>query len=116
MTLAAWIDAYRKAWETNEPAGIRALFSEDAAYFTEPYAPPWRGRDEIVRQWLARLDEPGETTFEWEPLTETPELGIAQGRTTYRTLQKTFSNLWVIRFAPDGRCREFTEWWMQHDG
>jgi len=23
-----------------------------------------------------------------------------------------FSNLWVARFGADGRCSEFTEWWM----
>ena len=27
--------------------------------------------------------------------------------------ERTYSNLWVIRFAPDGRAREFTEWWMK---
>ena len=26
-----------------------------------------------------------------------------------------FSNLWVIRFDADGRCIEFTEWWMERD-
>ena len=25
-----------------------------------------------------------------------------------------YSNLWVIRLDGDGRCSEFTEWWMQH--
>ncbi|HEY7486269.1 MAG TPA: nuclear transport factor 2 family protein [Streptosporangiaceae bacterium] len=114
MTLADWIGAYRKAWETNDPADIGALFTEDAAYFTEPHAQPWQGRDEIVRSWLDRLDEPGETTFEWQALAETPDVSIVQGRTTYRTLQKVFSNLWVIRFGADGRCREFTEWWLEN--
>ena len=46
----AWIDSYIQAWNSNDPADIRALFSQDAAYHTEPYSPPWRGRDEIVRQ------------------------------------------------------------------
>ena len=38
-------------------------FSPDAGYHTEPYRPPWRGRDELVRRWLGRKDEPGETEF-----------------------------------------------------
>ena len=25
---------------------------------------------------------------------------------------QTYSNLWLIRFGPDGRCREFVEWYM----
>jgi len=38
------------------------------------------------------------------------ELAIVQGVTVYA--DETFSNLWVIRLGPDGRCHEFTEWWM----
>ena len=57
--LEAWVDGYVRAWNSNDPAAIGALFSEDAAYYTEPYRAPWRGREEIVRQWLDRKDEPG---------------------------------------------------------
>nr|BFE80772.1 hypothetical protein GCM10020093_033730 [Planobispora longispora] len=42
----------------------------------------------------------------------TAEVAIIQGTTAYPDL--TYSNLWVIRLGSDGRCREFTEWWMQH--
>jgi ketosteroid isomerase-like protein len=55
----AWIDGYVRAWNSNDPADIRALFTQDAAYYTEPYGPPWEGRDEIVRQWLDRKDGGG---------------------------------------------------------
>jgi hypothetical protein len=27
----------------------------------------------------------------------------------------TYSNLWVIRLAADGRAEEFTEWWMEQE-
>src|SRR5687767_5642522 len=50
----AWIDGYVRAWNSNDPADIRALFTQDAAYLSEPYSRPWRGQDEIVRQWLDR--------------------------------------------------------------
>jgi hypothetical protein len=33
-----------------------------------------------------------------------------------RSPPHTYSNLWVIRLDADGRCAEFTEWWMQHPG
>ena len=26
----------------------------------------------------------------------------------------TYSNLWVVRLDAEGRCTEFTEWWMRH--
>jgi hypothetical protein len=111
-TLSTWIDKYRRAWESNEPDDIRALFTEDAEYRTEPYGEPWRGHGEIVEGWIEARDEPGEADFEWKPIVSTPDLGIAEGVTDYADRGAVYSNLWVVRFAPDGRATEFTEWWM----
>ena len=111
--LTRWIAAYRRAWESNEPDDIRALFTDDAEYRTEPWAEPWVGVEQIVTEWLEAKDEPGETTFVWAPLVVTDELSIAQLRIAYRE-GSTYSNLWVIRFAADGRATSFTEWWMEH--
>lgn len=112
--LQAWVEGYIRAWNSNEPAEIGELFTDDATYFTAPHRTPWRGRDEIVREWLGRKDEPGETEFSWQPLTVSPEVGIVVGETRYRTPPTTYSNLWVIRLDPEGRCTEFVEWWMEH--
>jgi len=112
--VTAWIDGYVRAWNSNDPADIGALFTDDARYYTAPYRPPWRGRDEVIREWLARRDEPGETTFEWKPVVVTDEVAVVQGTTRYP--EQTYSNLWVIRLDADGRCREFTEWWMDQAG
>jgi uncharacterized protein (TIGR02246 family) len=108
----AWVDGYVQAWNSNDPADIGALFTEDAEYYTAPFREPWRGREQIVAGWLDRKDEPGEARFEWRPLVVTDELVIVEGTTTYP--EETFSNLWVIRLEAAGRCREFTEWWMEH--
>jgi uncharacterized protein (TIGR02246 family) len=112
--LRSWVEGYVRAWNSNDPAEIGALFTEDANYYTEPYSAPWRGRDEIVRQWLEHRDEPGETEFRWQPLTVGPGLALVQGETLYRTPPHTYSNLWVIQLDAEGRCSEFTEWWMRH--
>jgi uncharacterized protein (TIGR02246 family) len=109
--LTKWIDGYLRAWNSNDPADIGALFTDDAAYFTAPFRPPWRGREAIIEGWLDRKDEPGETTFEWKPVVVTADVAVIEGTTTYPT--ELYSNLWVIRLAADGRCSEFTEWWMQ---
>jgi len=110
--VTAWVDNYRKAWESNDPHDIADLFAEDAAYFTEPYAKPWLGRDEIVAKWVEARDEPGTTTFEWHPLIVTDDLAIIEATTIYPT--ETYSNLWVLRLDNLGQARQFTEWWMRH--
>jgi hypothetical protein len=60
-----------------------ALFTPDAAYSCEPYSRPWRGQDEIVRQWLDRKDEPGQAQFDWHPLAVTSEVAIIEGEIAY---------------------------------
>ncbi len=109
--LEAWITGYRQAWESNEPDEIRALFTKDAEYRTDPWAVPWRGHEEIVANWLDRKDEPGSAAFEWSELVSTPDVSIIQGTTVYRD-GPTYSNLWVIKLTAEGRARSFTEWWM----
>jgi hypothetical protein len=41
-------------------------------------------------------------------------VAVVQGETAYHDEPpRTYSNLWVIRLAGDGRCSQFTEWWME---
>jgi uncharacterized protein (TIGR02246 family) len=107
-----WIEGYRRAWESNDPAEIGALFATDAEYFTAPFRQPWRGRDEIVARWIEGKDEPGQTSFDWKPVALTEEVAVIEGVTTYP--DEVYSNLWLISLDDEGRCRRFTEWWMLH--
>ncbi|MET9338293.1 MULTISPECIES: YybH family protein [unclassified Nonomuraea] len=109
--LASWMDAYIRAWHTNDPDDIGALFADDAVYFTEPYAEPWRGKDAIVTRWLERKDTDGPAAFEYEPVAVTEEVAVVKGVTTYP--DTAFSNLWLVRLDAGGRCTEFVEYWME---
>lgn len=112
--LGQWVEGYVRAWSSNDPTEIGDLFTPGATYRTEPYAEPWRGRQAIVDGWLAHKDEPGQTTFHWQPVVVSADLGVVEGRTEYRTDPPgAYRNLWVVRLDQHGRCREFTEWWMR---
>ncbi|MFI7601039.1 nuclear transport factor 2 family protein [Actinoplanes sp. NPDC049681] len=113
--VTAWVQKYRVAWESNDPADVADLFAEDATYFTEPWADPWRGREAIVAGWLEHRDAPGTTTFEWHPLIVTDDLAIIEATTHYTTAPpRTYSNMWVLRLDQSGQARQFTEWYMKH--
>ena len=110
--VTAWVQNYRVAWESNDADDIGDLFAADAVYLTEPFAEPWVGRAQIVEEWLKNKDEPGTTTFEWQPLIVSDDLAIVQATTRYP--EKAYSNLWVLRLDDSGQARQFTEWWMLH--
>lgn len=107
-----WVEAYQTAWTANEPDSIRALFTQDAEYRTSPFADPWVGVEGIVQGWLARQDTPGNWTFRFEVLVETPDLGVVRGWTDYANPKRTYSNIWLIRFDNTGRATSFIEWVM----
>lgn len=117
--IAAWVDGYVAAWNSNDPEQVGALFAADAEYRIEPYVVPWRGRAAIVAGWLEHRDEPGDTEFEWTHTTRARDLNlerdfwILEARTRYRSLDKDYCNLWLVRLDGEGRCTEFAEWWME---
>lgn len=106
-----WLDGYRRAWASNDAAHIRALFTEDAEYRTDPWRPPLRGADAIVEGWLKHRDEPGTWTYEGRVTAVDDRLVFIEGKTAYSSGTR-YSNLWVVRLADDGRASSFTEWWM----
>jgi ketosteroid isomerase-like protein len=111
--VTAWITDYQRAWDSNAPDDIRALFTDDAEYRTAPHDPPRVGIDAIVAGWIEDQDQPGDHAFTWSEAGIDGDVAFVEGVTTYDG-GRVYSNLWVIRFADDGRATSFTEWYMKH--
>jgi len=113
-----WVAAYENAWETNEPDDIRALFTDDAVYFTQPWGEPWAGPDAIVAGWLEARDEPGTYRFEWQIAGVDGDRVFVDAQTIYAADEqqpdgRIYRNLWVVDLDEDERARAFTEWYME---
>ena len=111
----SWLDAYVAAWHANDHATILELFTDDASYRYHPYDEPLRGSAAIAADWLEEPDEPGTWEARYETLLLDGDRAVATGETRYSDGQ-TFSNLFVLEFAADGRCASFTEWFMEQPG
>ena len=114
----AWLDRYVAAWKSYDPQAIGDLFSADARYAYDPFDEALRGRAAIVASWLADPDEPGSWQADYEVLAVDGDVFVAHGRTRYltddrRAVDREFANVFVCRFDEDGRCREFTEYYMR---
>jgi hypothetical protein len=116
--VAAWLEAYSRAWRSYDGAEIAALFSQDASYRYHPWDEPLRGHEAIVASWLDERDAPGTYEGHYQPLLVDGELAVGTGRSRYLepdgAVRREFHNCFVMRFDGDGRCTEFTEWFMEH--
>ncbi|MEV0715163.1 nuclear transport factor 2 family protein [Asanoa sp. NPDC050611] len=107
-----WIDAYEQAWRTPGTDGLADVFTADARYAQGPYAQPVVGLPAIAVMWEA------ERASAAEPFTMTNEIVAVDGDTAVVRVEVHYAepepheyrDLWVIRLASDGRCREFEEW------
>ena len=118
--LADWLDRYEQAWRNNDAAQIGELFTDDAVYRWHPWEEPADGadgREEIVQAWLDQPDDPGDWTLDCEPLAVNGELGVARCVTRYRATARgparVYHNIWLVSLTDDGRCSEFTEYYMK---
>ncbi len=109
-----WIEAYQRASNSDDPDEISALFTEDAVYLTGPYDEPWRGRDEIVKQWIERGDSGLEWDFRYEIVAVEGDRAVIEAWTEYTSPQykHSYSNVWVIELE-GGRAKTFKEWWVE---
>ena len=121
-----WLDRYVAAWESYEPDAIVDLFSEDVVYRYHPYDEPIVGRDAVVASWLGEgesddastRDEPGTYEASYSPVAVDGDTVVAAGTSTYLdspggNVDRVYENCYLMKFDGEGRCREFTEYYMK---
>ena len=114
----SWLNRYIDAWRLLDPVAIGDLFSPDVRYAYDPFEEAVVGRKAVVDSWLVDPDEPGSWEADYEVLAIDDDAHVAHGRTRYLTddrsgIDREFANVFVCRFDAEGRCREFTEWYMR---
>ena len=122
----SWLDRYVGAWLSYEPDEIASLFSDGVAYRYHPYDEPVVGRDAVVASWLGEAasdsestrDAPGTYEAAYHPVAVDGDTVVATGTSRYRDVPggpvvRTYDNCFVIRFDHEGRCREFTEYYVR---
>jgi ketosteroid isomerase-like protein len=116
-----WLDRYIEAWKSYDRDEVVALFTDDAEYRWHPYdAKPAVGPEAIYEGWIApdARDEPVTYEAEYSCIAVDGDVAVATGSSTYYKepngdVRTVYDNCFVMRFAPDGRCSAFTEWFME---
>jgi ketosteroid isomerase-like protein len=121
-----WLGRYIEAWETYDRDQVEALFAEDISYRYHPYDDAIEGREAVVESWLeagessdsSSRDEPGTYEAFYRCVAADDDMAVAIGSSSYKDtpdgpVARIYDNCFVMRFDSEGRCREFTEWFMQ---
>jgi ketosteroid isomerase-like protein len=121
-----WLEAYVEAWKSYDRDRITALFTDDAEYRYHPYDEPVKGRDAVVGSWLGEGKHEGASTRDQEGTYDATyrtvavdgDTAVATGTSSYSgepggPVTTIFDNCFVMRFDAAGRCREFTEWFIE---
>jgi hypothetical protein len=114
----AWLQRYVDAWRLNDPVAVGDLFSPEVRYAFDPFGEAVVGRNAVIESWLDDADDPASWEADYEVLAIDGDVFVAHGRTRYLTddrsaIDREFANVFVCRFDEDGRCREFTEYYMR---
>jgi ketosteroid isomerase-like protein len=124
-----WLSAYVAAWRSYDPDQIGALITDDVSYRFHPADEPILGRAAVVAAWngdpaypdAPGRDEPGTYDASYRAIAVDGDVAVAVGTSTYREaperpVSETYDNCFVMRFDDEGRCREFTEWYVKRSG
>ncbi|HEY1356710.1 MAG TPA: nuclear transport factor 2 family protein [Thermoleophilaceae bacterium] len=104
-----WIERYERAWRTAGTEPLRALFTEEAVYRMSPYEEPFVGLERIAEMWDAEREGPDEA-FDMTSEVVAVDGDTAVARVEIHYGAREYRDLWVIKFAEDGRATEFEEW------
>ena len=122
----AWLDRYVSAWLSYDANDIAELFTEDVAYRYHPNDDPIVGRAAVVASWLGESesdvasarDAPGTYSARYAPVAVDGDVVVSTGISSYREqpdgpVVRVYDNCFVMRFDAQGRCSEFTEYYVQ---
>jgi hypothetical protein len=108
----AWLARYERAWRTAGTTLLGELFTVDATYQQSPYAEPLAGLAPIAAMWEAEREGPDEPfTMARAVLALDGNVAVVRVDVAYEEgFPREYRDIWVIRFASDGRCAAFEEW------
>lgn len=110
--LARWIAAYEAAWRAPGTAALAGIFAAGCAYLQGPYEEPVIGLPAIARMWERERAGPDEVfQMASDIIAVDGDTAVVRVDVSYGVpATQEYRDIWLIRFATDGRCSEFQEW------
>jgi len=112
---AAWLDAYKAAWEKRDPAAAAELFTPDATYRETPFDAPIEGRKGIAAYWAKAVAGQEDVRFSYEIIACAGDEGLCHWHCAFAARpgggRVDLDGIFRCRFAEAGQVDRFEEWW-----
>ncbi len=112
---SSWLDAYKHAWEAEDPIAAGEIFTDDATYQEKPFDEPMRGRQAITDYWSGNVTEQNNVQFGYEVLATTDEIGVARWWASFddhsSKAHVKLDGIFVVHLDSEKRCTQLQESW-----
>lgn len=107
-----WVERYELCWRTPEIDQLADLFFPGAIYVPSPWARSLDGLEEIAEFWESEREGADEEfTMSSDVVAVDGDTAVVRVFVEYAASGAgRWRDLWVLRFARDGRCSSFEEW------
>lgn len=107
-----WVEGYERLWRSPGTDRLSVLFTPDAAYRPSPWASTAAGLDEIAHFWESeRAHSDEEFAMSSQVVAVDGDTAVVRVAVDYAAPEAgRWRDLWILTFAPDGRCSSFEEW------
>jgi hypothetical protein len=115
---AAFVEGYGRAWEGWDVSGFVDLFSDEVVYVAHATQETVVGRPALASYLRKEAADQGEASVRMgSPVIEGDRVAAEFWVTaTSGTRATTIVGCFVARLAPDGRCDNFREYWVDVEG
>jgi ketosteroid isomerase-like protein len=106
-----WVRMYESAWRSAGTDKLAGLFTDDVRYLASPWGEPVEGLAAVAEFWdTEREGADEEFTMTYDVVAVDGQAGVVRASVDYAATGDRWRDLWVLRFADDGRCEAFEEW------
>ena len=106
-----WVRDYERVWRSPGTGSSAGCSPSDASYLMSPWEEPVLGIAAIGELWEAeRVGPDEEFTMTSEVVAVDGAVAVVRAEVEYAATGNRWRDLWILRFATDGRCEHFEEW------
>ncbi len=116
--VAAWVEAYRRAWEERDADAAAALFTDESTYRSNIFEEPHRGPDGVRAYWSGVTAAQREVSVRMgRPIVDGDRVAVEFWTTMENDgAEVTLPGCLLLSFDEDGRCRSLHEYYTFTEG